>query len=239
MNALIGYTGFIGKNLKNQHKFDSLFNSKNITEIENNKYDLIICAGAYGQKWLANKYKEKDLDQIKHLCNNLSKTYAKKFVLISTVCVYDDLEESSYGANRLFLEKEVEGMFSNSTIIRLPSLFGIGLKKNYIYDLINSDTKYLPNKSSEIQYYYLKYLWSDIQIAISNNLKRLNICSEPIIFTEILNLFNMKDINLSNREIRYENIKTKYSNLWGNDSDYLYSSTQVIDDLKDFIQVNQ
>ena len=36
MNALIGYTGFVGSNISNQIKFDFLFNSKNIHEILNN-----------------------------------------------------------------------------------------------------------------------------------------------------------------------------------------------------------
>ena len=33
-NALIGYTGFIGKNLMSQIKFDSFYNSKNINDIK-------------------------------------------------------------------------------------------------------------------------------------------------------------------------------------------------------------
>ena len=76
MNALIGYTGFIGSNLKNQYDFKDLYNSKNIYDIEGKSYDLIVCSGAYSRKWYANKYSEEDLKQIKLLCRHLSKAKA-------------------------------------------------------------------------------------------------------------------------------------------------------------------
>ena len=34
-NALIGYTGFLGSNLKLQNKFDFFFNTNNINNIKN------------------------------------------------------------------------------------------------------------------------------------------------------------------------------------------------------------
>ena len=40
-NALIGYTGFIGSNLINFKKNIFKFNSKNIHEIKNQKFDIL------------------------------------------------------------------------------------------------------------------------------------------------------------------------------------------------------
>ena len=37
--ALIGYTGFVGGNIKSQHEFDDYYNSKNIADIESQEYD--------------------------------------------------------------------------------------------------------------------------------------------------------------------------------------------------------
>ena len=235
MNALIGYTGFIGSNLKNQYKFDDLYNSKNIYEIEGKFYNLIVCSGAYARKWYANKHGEEDLKQIKILCKHLSRTNASKLVLISTISVYEDFRKNNYGMNRLFLEKFLGKIFPNFTIVRLPSLFGLGLKKNSIYDLINNDTSYLPNQASKIQYYYLNNLWRDINIALENNIPSLNICSEPILFKTILNLFNLKDLDLSKRKIIIENMKTEYAHLWGKNSNYLYTSHQITEDLKHYL----
>ena len=46
-------------------------------------------------------------------------------------------KNDDYGRNRYYVEKFVNSHFANCTIIRLPSLFGKGLKKNFIYDLLH------------------------------------------------------------------------------------------------------
>ena len=87
-NALIGYTGFVGSNLKKQFQFDDLFNSTNIQEIEGRNYDLVICAGIQGSMWLANHDPIADLKSIKNLLDILKTINTKQFVLISTISVY-------------------------------------------------------------------------------------------------------------------------------------------------------
>ena len=54
-SALIGYTGFVGGNLLRQFAFTDLYNSTNIETIAGRAYDLIVCAGAPGVMWKANK----------------------------------------------------------------------------------------------------------------------------------------------------------------------------------------
>ena len=144
--ALIGYTGFVGGNLVRQMDFDDLYNSKNISQIKNKSYDIIICAGIRAEKYLANKYPEQDLNQIQSLIDLLDTVGCAHFVLISTIDVYNDpadvgedtqIDETTlhaYGKNRLYMEKWVAQKFQQHTIIRLPALFGTGLKKNFIYD---------------------------------------------------------------------------------------------------------
>ena len=144
--ALIGYTGFVGGNLVRQMDFDDLYNSKNISQIENKSYDIIICAGVRAEKYLANKYPEQDLEQIQSLIDLLGTVGCAHFVLISTIDVYNnpsDVDEDTkidettlhaYGKNRLYMEKWAAQKFAKHTIIRLPALFGTGLKKNFIYD---------------------------------------------------------------------------------------------------------
>ena len=46
MDALIGYTGFVGGNLHRQHAFDALFNSKNIEEIRGRSFARIVHASS-------------------------------------------------------------------------------------------------------------------------------------------------------------------------------------------------
>ena len=144
--ALIGYTGFVGGNLVRQTDFDDCYNSKNISEIQNKSYDIIVCAGVRAEKYLANQYPEQDRAQIQSLIDLLGTVTCAHFVLISTIDVYNDpagvdedtvIDESTlhaYGKNRLYMEKWVTQNFAKHTIIRLPALFGHGLKKNFIYD---------------------------------------------------------------------------------------------------------
>ena len=68
--AVVGYTGFIGSNLKRIYKSNFNFNSKKITKI-NKKLDLVLCAGTYSKRWIANKYPKKDLYNILNLTSFL------------------------------------------------------------------------------------------------------------------------------------------------------------------------
>ena len=147
-SALIGYTGFVGSNILLQQPFGFTYNSKNIEEIKNKTFDLIVCAGAPGTKWIANKNPEADLASINKLIENLQTVTCKKLVLISTIDVYSpvlgvnentkiDLSTlQPYSKHRRMLEEFVENKF-DSLVIRLPGIFGTGLKKNVIFDLLN------------------------------------------------------------------------------------------------------
>lgn len=147
-SCLIGYTGFVGGNLDSQYKFDYKYNSKNINDIIGKEFDLVVCAGVRAQKWLANTYPNQDINEIKNLTEKIKTIKTKKFVLISTIDVYKnpiDVNENKgidlenlhpYGKNRIDLENWIIENFEESLIVRLPALFGQGLKKNFIYDLI-------------------------------------------------------------------------------------------------------
>lgn len=147
--ALVGYTGFVGSNICACHKFDALYNSKNITEAYGTCPDLLVFAGLRAEKYLANKDPEKDLEQIDIAEKNIIKIDPQKLVLISTVDVFKSpsgMDENSmidtdglnaYGFNRYQLELRIRKRFPDALIIRLPGLFGKNIKKNFIYDFIN------------------------------------------------------------------------------------------------------
>lgn len=149
LSGLIGYTGFVGKNLDTQNIFDNKYNSSNISSIKNKEFELLVCSGIKAEKWVANQNSEKDLTNINYLIDNLKSLKAKKFILISTVDVYSktfDVDEDfiidsnmndPYGKNRFLFERFVINNFENVLIVRLPALFGKGLKKNFIFDLMN------------------------------------------------------------------------------------------------------
>lgn len=236
MNALIGYTGFVGSNISKQAIFDKEYNSKNIGDIAGNNFNLVVCAGVSSVKWKANKDPEHDFREIQNLINNLEKATFKKLVLISTIAVYDNPADNAYGKNRLYLETYLSNKHKDVTIVRLPSLFGSGIKKNPIFDLLNNDYRFLPHWNSEFQYYFLGNIWKDIQIAIDNDLKLLNINSEPIQFSEVLKMFGVDFSLCKASKITKEDMKTQYATYWNKSGDYLYSKEEIIRELERFIQ---
>ena len=146
--AIVGYTGFVGRNLCLSHQFDAKYNSKNINEAFGTTPDLLVYAGIRAEMFTANHYPEKDLANIKEAINNIKKINPKKLVLISTISVYpvfegdettiiEDNEGSAYGQNRRYLEKWVEENVEDCLIVRLPALYGEGIKKNFIFDMIH------------------------------------------------------------------------------------------------------
>lgn len=248
--ALIGYTGFIGSNILNQKSFEYLYNSKNIEEIRGRKFDFLICAGAPGTKWLANKEPEKDLETIARLMHNLTEAEIKKLVLISTIDVYHtprEVDEDSpikkdalapYGKHRRILEEFVEDHF-DSTVVRLPGLFGQGLKKNIIYDLLHGSTEFIP-KDGVFQFYNLAYIYNDIEKTLSNKLNAVNFVTEPVSVKEISEkIFGLTLENKIGSETPYYDVQSKYGHLWGSDNRYLYSKSKIMVDLTRFKKLRQ
>jgi len=247
--ALIGYTGFVGSNLKQQYNFTDVYNSKNFQEMKGQEYDLVVCAGVSSVKWMANKEPLKDLEGIKALEDILSTVKTKQFVLISTIDVYattqyldEDFDCASvsnhaYGTHRLAFEKFCTDKFGKCTIVRLPGLFGDGLKKNVIYDLLNDNCLEMINTKSSYQYYYLKHLWSDVQVAIDNDIKLINLFTEPVPTEEIYStFFPEKKIGQEAVPEGHYNLNTKYAKFWGHNGHYVYTKDDMLEQLSEFIQ---
>ena len=128
---------------------------------------------------------KKDLEDCNCIIELVSRCQYTQLVYISTVDVY---RTHSYGTNRQYLENALAEL-PNSYIVRLPSLIGPSVNKNILYDL---KTKSWLNKiclDSNIQWYPLKRLESDIKNSINNNIKYQNLCSEPISNRDIVQKF--------------------------------------------------
>ncbi len=246
-SALIGYTGFIGSNILNQMHFNNMYNKSNIYESSGKVFDLVICAAPGAEKWKANLNPEWDLNQINNLINSIADINTKYFVYVSTVDVYRNVcnvnEDTPieldglhpYGKNRYHLEEFVRGHFKNHLIIRLPALFGAGLKKNFIFDLIHSNCLNWTHKDSEFQFYSLDHLWNDITIAHENNIMTINITSEPISANELAReCFGINFNNITEKDPIKYNIKTKYSDIFNSHDGYMYNKQMIINEIKNY-----
>ncbi len=149
MESLVGYTGFVGSNLAASHPFGALYNSKNIEDAYGTRPDLLVYAGVRAEMFLANHDPAADLADLKQAAENIGRIAPRRLVLISTISVYDDpvgadedapIDKSrltAYGAHRRWLEEWAEAEMPERLIVRLPALYGKGLKKNFLYDYLH------------------------------------------------------------------------------------------------------
>jgi nucleoside-diphosphate-sugar epimerase len=246
--ALLGYTGFVGSNIAAQHQFDDLYNSSNIGDIDGKEYDLVVSAANRAEMWRINQEPEKDLAEINEFIEHLKKVKIKKLVLISTVGVYkspNGADEDTpidtdgltpYGANRYHLEQFCRENF-DTTIVRLPGLFGPGLKKNVIYDLQHDNNVDRIHADGVYQYYNLSNIWKDIQTALENNLDLVNLATEPVSTKDVAKYAFGREFDNRPADVKpaFWDMHSKHAALFGGQGKYLYDRQQSLDDIKAFV----
>ena len=240
-SALIGHTGFVGSTLLKQSCFDGLFRSTNINEICGRSFDLIACAGAPAQKWIANRDPLGDRASIEGLISRLARVRCVRFVLISTVDVFSDpvcVDEESevneeglhaYGLHRRMLEKFVQEHFADHLIVRLPGLVGPGLRKNVIFDFLNHNNLDTIDSRGAFQFYPMVNLWYDLQIALNHHLKLLHLTAEPVSVQAVAELgFGMSfDHPRGERAANYD-MRTVHAELFGGRGQYQYTCRESL-----------
>ncbi len=251
--ALIGHTGFVGSTLLRQTTFDAPFNdcynSTNIEAIAGRHYDLVVCAGAPAVKWQANQQPQEDWANLRRLMTALQQVTASSFVLISTVDVYDPpikVDEDTaidpshihpYGKHRFLLEQFVRQQFAPHHIVRLPGLFGHGLKKNFIYDLMHANCLDLTHRDSVFQFYDLTELWEHLNLVRSREIPLMNFATEPVSARELAAFcFGLEFQNETERPPVCYDMRTKYAALFGRESSYIKSKAETLTAIRQFVQ---
>jgi nucleoside-diphosphate-sugar epimerase len=248
-SALIGHTGFVGGNLLRQRKFDALYNSTNVATITGQHFDEVYFSAAKAEKWRINQDPESDAAHIAQLEKILTSFTTDRLVLISTVDVYPrpiGVDESTvideeglhpYGAHRLQLERFAAANFERVHILRLPGLFGPGIKKNVVYDLLHGNNVERIHADGVFQYYDLRRLESDVRTAMDGGIGLLNVASEPVSTADLAKYAFGLDFDNRPEGIvpgRYD-MRSLHFERWGGAAGYLYTKQQVLDDLRDFV----
>jgi len=302
LEILVGNTGFVGQNLAAEHRFDGLFHASDIAEAYGACPDLLVYAGVTGTKYMANHEPEKDLAVVKNALENIRRIRPKRLVLISSVDVYrdpvgvDEADSSqtehmqTYGIDRLLLEQWVREEYPEALFVRLPGIYGLGLKKNFIYDYIhlvppmltsrlffelNAQDSMIADFYTDLhngfyqcaaqdgrgyaslqryftkagfsamnftdsrgifQYYNLRYLWLHLVVAMNNQLKRINIATEPFSIAELCSYLDGRTFeNYLEKPLVHYDVHTRYASLFGKSGKYIFSKEEVFRDLKKYI----
>jgi hypothetical protein len=248
-NALIGSSGFVGGTLQQQHLFQSMYRSTNIQKIDRCTFDLVVCAAAPAQKWIANRNPVADRQNIDSLIANLKTVSCTTFVLISTVDVFkspigvdentsvDEEGLHAYGLHRHLLEKFVETHFPNHLIVRLPGLVGPGLRKNVIYDFLNDNNLHAIDSRGVFQFYPMVNLWWDIQTALKAGLKLVHLTAEPISVADVSELGFGKPFTqpTANPPAIYD-MRTRHAAVFGGKGHYQYSQRDTLQAVRAYAQ---
>lgn len=246
-SALIGFTGFVGSNLAEQVPFDWLYNSSNIHEMRGRSYSLVVCAGVSALKWRANQDPAADRNAIRSLLDVLGTVSADRLILVSTIDVYPvpaGVDESydcasrpnhAYGTHRLEVEAFVRKHFPSALIVRLPAVFGPGLKKNAIFDILNGHALDAVNPESTFQFYDVLDLWGDVERAEAAGLTLLNLFTEPVGMGTILEEFFPETRVGGGSPTQHYDLHTMHAGLRGRSGPYLYGREEILEKLGRFI----
>ena len=247
LTALIGHTGFVGGSLARQQEFQSRYNSANIDEIVGKAFDTIVCAGVRAEKWRANRDPVADIESIDRLWNALRRAKTRKLILVSTIDVYpnpvgvdettgiDPSDSQPYGRHRYELEVRARDHF-DTLVIRLPGLFGRGLKKNALYDLLHSHETDRIDSRGVFQFYDIERLGSDIDMAMQNDIELLNVATEPLSIEEISrDCYGSEFVNhVVDKPARYD-MRSINADAFGGTDGYLINAADVKERLRSWV----
>lgn len=248
--ALIGHTGFVGGTLLAAGGFTHGFNRSDIHEMRGAQFDEVVCAGIPAVKWLANKEPEQDRAGIGALLAVLDTVQAGRFVLISTVDVYPDpsqpLDEDAaleaaanhpYGRHRLEAEQFVAARFPAHAIVRLPALFGEGLKKNALFDLLHDNEVGKLNPAAEFQWYPTRRLATDLVRVTAAGLQLVNLVTEPFPLRDLIaRFFAAAQPGPETEPAPRYALRTRHAELFGGLGPYIMGKPQVMIAMADYLK---
>lgn len=251
--AIVGHTGFVGSTLLRQldGRAES-FNSRNIAGIRGRKFERLLLAGAPAAKWIANKEPEADWANLQALIGHLAEVQAQQVVLYSTVDVFGaalGVDEDSpvletglhaYGLHRYRLERFVLERFPKALVLRLPGLFGPGLKKNAVYDLIHANQVEKIDPDAVFQFYDLDRLWPDSLRYLGLGVSLGHLAAEPLGMGELAeSVFGVQLAPKTGQAHARYDFRSKHAAAWGRQDAYQYGKDETLERLRRFVALER
>jgi hypothetical protein len=128
--------------------------------------------------------------------------------------------------------------------LRLPQLYGAGLKKGIVYDLLNNYRVEFIRPEGRFQYYDLRRLWADTQLALDAGLTALNIATPALTSARVA--ADCFGIDIADQAVAGEespmarmytrDMRTVHAELFGGPPGYLMSEAAAAAALQDFVR---
>ena len=152
--AVIGASGFVGKAVCNEVRKHSSYSLVQVFRRDNleqlvEEVDVIIYCATSSKRYFSEHNPEKDfIDSVEQFSSLVRLCRHKKIVLVSTVSCRLQLD-TVYGRNRRSCELMLD--LTKDLIVRLGPMYGDGLSKGALFDMINHKDIYI---SSTTRYSY-------------------------------------------------------------------------------------
>jgi len=166
--GIVGANGFLGKTLVEVSKdfdFKTIeITRKNFDEHKDDKFDILINTAMPSKKYWASKNPFLDFQKSVELTAELVFNWNfDKFIHISSISVNEIETKHPYSINKK--AADIIATYSKSLIVRLGALYGKGLQKGALYDLLNSNKLYV-DLNSEYNYictdFVSRWIYSNI-----------------------------------------------------------------------------
>lgn len=192
----------------------------------------------YLENWVASNFNDYLIVRLPGLFGkNIKKNFI--FDLISVIpamlneAKFQELKSHSWIVDNYTLQDN--GFYKLNTISDSERK---NLKQQFL-DLGFSALNFTDSRGS-FQFYNLKNLWNDIQIAQKNGVKKLNLATEPIVVNEIYKAVYGKDfVNELNNPVPNYDFYTIHGQLFQNQGNYINSKQEVLQDIVNFIKSQQ
>lgn len=248
--GLVGHTGFVGGTLTRSGVFDALYNSGNVEAMRGERFGLMVCAGVSAVKWQANREPAADWAGIRRLMDALDGADIEELLLVSTIDVYpvpgaggdegtaiDAGANHAYGRHRYELERWCLERFPVVRVVRLPALFGPGLRKNAVYDLMHGNMVESINPAGVFQWYPVTRLWTDIGVVRREGLTVVNLFPEPLAMRAIMDgIFPGVAIGPAVEAGPRYDMQTRHGRLFGGDEHYVMGAEASLAALADYVR---
>lgn len=245
--ALIGYTGFVGASLLAAGGFSHGFNRADAEEARGIRFDEVVVAAM--PCLAAHPDDADDAQAVAALAALLEGLTAQRCVLLSSAELFEGpgrFDETAApapsrpaGLRRLQLEQRVVAHFPASTLVRLPGLFGEGLKANALADLLAGRAEAI-DPAAQGQWYPLRRLPADLARISGAGLALTHLAPAPIAFSEILARhfpgLAATDLAATGRAAPTPELTTRHAALFGGEGDYTMSTSQALAALGDFLK---
>lgn len=209
---------------------DTKIDTENLQPYGYNRY--------YLEKWVIENIEN---HLIVHLPGLYGKNIKKNFIydlihVIPSMLTYEKYQELLNKDNSIenYYEKQENGFYKVKKLNKSEE----NILKEYFNNIGFSALNFTDSRG-KFQFYNLKYLWKHIQIARKNNIKVLNLATEPVEISEIYEYIkNEKFINEVANDVPNYNFKTKYAKIFEGKDGYIFSKEIILEDIKKFVEEN-